>query len=195
MILQARAFLCVVTVLTAIQGVKAGQFCSPAVVSYLVRDAKGAVLSEAQLKTISEQLPKEIGDATVDTDQVSFMSDMLTFSWRESVDRQEGNKLPALEFANAGKCTMHVGEVTLTMRGKQMNLIFNLDVGRDQYIHRTVVDSLPFQEGTFALDLSGWSRDLGKIIPSSMWKRIKTSPACRSVENWRAAPQLNKKAG
>ena len=195
MILRVRVLLCLVTILAAIQCVAAGQFCSPAVVSYIVRDAKGAVLSEAQLNSVSEQLPKAIGDATVETDQVSFMNDLQTFHWHESVDWEGGKKLPALEFVNAGTCNLHLGEVTLTWGGKQMHLVFNLDVGRDQYIHRTVIDSLPFQEGTFALDLSQWSRDLKKMIPSDSWKRIKTNPARRSAEQWRSNPLLNKKSG
>jgi len=195
MILRVRVLLCLVTILAAIQCVAAGQFCSPAVVSYIVRDAKGAVLSEAQLNSVSEQLPKAIGDATVETDQVSFMNDLQTFHWHESVDWESGKKLPALEFVNAKTCNLHLGEVTLTWGGKQMHLVFNLDVGRDQYIHRTVIDSLPFQEGTFALDLSQWSRDLKKMIPSDSWKRIKTNPARRSAEQWRSNPLLNKKSG
>src|SRR5215813_3060635 len=195
MLFYVRVLLCVVTILAAIQCVAAAQYCSPAVVSYIVRDANGAVLGAAQLNSVSEQLPKKIGDATVETDQVSFSSDLQTFLWQESVEWESGKKLPALEFVNAGTCNMHLGEVTLTWGGKQMHLIFNLDVGRDQYIHRTVIDSLPFQEGTFALDLNQWSRDLKKMIPSDSWKRIKTNPARRSAEQWRSCPLLNKKSG
>src|SRR5262245_7267711 len=98
MLLYVRVLLCAVTILVATQGVAAGQFCSPAVVSYIVRDAKGAVLSETQLNSVSEQLPKEIGDATVETGQVSFMDDLQSFYWQESVDWKSGKKLPALEF-------------------------------------------------------------------------------------------------
>jgi hypothetical protein len=38
-----------------------------------------------------------------------------------------------------------------------------------------VVDSLPFQEGTFVLDLSGWSHAPEEKIPASHWKKVQES--------------------
>jgi len=155
------------------------QSCNPAVVNYILRDEKGKVLTETEVKTVYEQLPKAIGDASLDVGQVSFADDRKTFYWPESVDWPKGNKQPALEFANAGTCTMHLTEVTLTYHGKRMRLVFDLDIGRTQPDRRPVIDSLPFQEGSFALDLNGWSRDLNKQIPATRWQKIKTKPPRR----------------
>jgi len=147
------------------------QSCNPAVVNYIVRDEKGKVLTGTEMKTISEQLPKTIGDATLNAGQVSFADDGETFYWPESADWPRGNKQPALEFANAATCTMHLTEVTLTYQGKRMRLIFDLDIGRSQPDRRPVIDSLPFQEGDFRLELNGWPGGRDKLIPSTRWKR------------------------
>ena len=155
------------------------QSCNPAVVDYILRDEKGKVLTETELKTVYEQLPKAIGDASLNVGQVSFAADGKTFYWPEFVDWPRGIKQPALEFANAATCTMHLTEVTLTYHGKRMRLIFDLDIGRAQPDRRPVIDSLPFQEGSFALDLNGWSRDLNKQIPANRWHKIKTKPPRR----------------
>ena len=48
------------------------QSCNPAVVNYIVRDEGGKGLSESELKSVYEQLPKSIGDARIDVGEVSF---------------------------------------------------------------------------------------------------------------------------
>jgi hypothetical protein len=160
------------------------QYCNPAVVDYIVRDENGTVLSETQLKSVAEQLPKVIGDAHVYADQVSFSDDAKTFYWQESIDWQKGNKVPSLEFANSETCTMHLTETMLTYHNKKMRLIFNLSIGRDQPDRRPVIDSLSFQEGTFVLDLSGWSGSTHQMVPAERWKRVGTkSEALPKVEN------------
>ena len=167
------------------------QSCNPAVVDYILRDEKGKVLTETEVKTVYERLPKAIGDASLDVGQVSFAADGETFYWPESADWPRGNKQPALEFANAATCTMHLTEVTLIYQGKSMRLIFDLDIGRSQPDRRPVIDSLPFQEGDFRLELNGWSGGRDKLIPSTRWKRIKSTPN----EKWRRDPILNRKSG
>ena len=149
------------------------QSCNPAVVDYIIRDEKGQVLSESDVKAIVTQLPKQVGNANVNDTQVSFAEDKTTYYWPESVEWDKGNKLPALSFANAATCTLHLEEVTLTYQNKTMRLIFNIEIARSQNDRRPVVDSLRFQEGTFKLDLAGWTRDENKMIPASMWKKMK----------------------
>lgn len=191
MILHLRLVACLAVLLATIAGVRA-QSCNPAVVSYLVRDERGAVLNETDLKSISAGLAKTIGDASVYTSEVSFADDtMQTYFWPESVDWPKGKKMPVLEFANAATCTMHLSEVTLTWHGQLMHLIFNLDVDRTQRARRIVIDSLPFQEGTFALDLDGWSRDPDRLISSGRWKTPMKSPKM----DLPTAPLLTKKSG
>jgi len=149
------------------------QSCNPAVVSYLVRDEKGEIISAEQLTAITEQLPKKIGDAGVSTTEVSFKPDKVHYYWPEDADDDKGTKVPALLFANAAECTMHLSEATLTFQDKKMRLVFNIDIDRKQRDRRQVVDSLPFQNGTFKIDLTGWDRSDDKVIPATHWKRIK----------------------
>jgi hypothetical protein len=149
------------------------QSCNPAVVNYIVRDEGGKVLSAAELKSIYEQLPKSIGDARLDVGEVSFAADGKSFYWPESVDWEKGKKAPSLQFANAETCTMRLTEATLTHHNKRMRLIFNIDIARKQPDRRPVIDSLPFQEGVFELDLSGWSHSEDKVIPAERWKKVK----------------------
>jgi len=149
------------------------QSCNPAAVRYIVRDEKGVVLTNEQLQTIQEQLPKKIGDATVSVNEVSFAADKQTFYWPEDVEWEKGTKVPALMFANASTCTMHLTEVSLSYRGKIMHLLFNIDIARRQDDRRPVVDSLRFQRGSFKLDLTGWSHAPEKIIPARNWKKVK----------------------
>lgn len=148
------------------------QYCNPAVISLIVRDENGNVLKETELKSIFEQLPKSIGDAQLFTGEVSFADDGRTFYWPESTDWEKGKKVPALQFINNETCQMRLAQVTITYHNKKMRLVFNIDIARAQPDRRPVIDSLPFQEGTFLLDLSGWPRDEDKMIPSGRWKKI-----------------------
>jgi hypothetical protein len=147
------------------------QSCNPASVYYLVRDEKGQLLTREQLKVLVEQLPKRIGDASVGDNEVSFKPDKVTYYWPEDADSDKGSKVPALLLSNAGECTMKLGEVTLTLNGKKMRLVFNINIDRTQNDRRQVVDSLRFQEGTFNLDLTKWDRSPEKLIPATHWKR------------------------
>ncbi|HSB29287.1 MAG TPA: hypothetical protein VLE19_15575 [Pyrinomonadaceae bacterium] len=149
-----------------------GQSCNPASVFYIVRDEQGKVVSVDELASIAGQLPKTIGDATTAADEVSFTSDKETYYWHENADYEKGSKVPALLFANAATCTMHLGEVTINYHGKLMRLIFNIDIDRTQKDRQQVIDSLRLQNGTFQLDLKGWSRERDKLIPATHWKNI-----------------------
>jgi hypothetical protein len=152
------------------------QSCNPAVVSYVVRDERGRVLNETELKTIYAQLPKKIGDAGLEAGQVSIAENGENFYWPESVDWSKGRKEPALEFANAATCTMQLSEVTLIYHDRKMHLTFNIGIDRTQPNRRPVVDSVPFQEGTFVLDLKGWAGERDRIIPASHWRKIAETP-------------------
>ena len=161
-------------VICAACGMANAQYCNPAVVSYLVRDESGRLLSAAELKAVYEQLPKTIGDAQVDIDEVSLGENNERFYSAESVDWDKGEKVPALQFVNSGSCAMRLGKVTLTYKGKQMRLVFNLEITRTQpqRQRRWVMESLPFQEGAFAVDLNGWPRYENEVIPASNWKAV-----------------------
>jgi len=148
------------------------QSCNPAVVDYIVRDEKGNVLSEADVNSIAESLPKTIDDATVETTQISFTADKEKYYWPENSAWDSGTKVPALGFANAATCTLHFTEVTLTYHNKKMRLIFNIDIARQQSDRRPVIDSLPFKEGTYQLELKDWTRERDKLVPATRWKKV-----------------------
>ena len=159
-----------------IAGGPAPQSCNPAAVSYVVRDEKGSVLNEAELQTIYAQLPEKIGNAGLAAGEVSVAENGENFYWPESVDWPRGRKEPALEFANAATCTMQLSEVTLVYHDRKMHLIFNIEIDRTMPNRRPVVDSLPFQEGTFVLDLKNWTGQRDKIIPAHHWKKLIAAP-------------------
>ena len=161
--------------LTTVRSVEP-QSCNPAVVSYVVRDEKGRVLNETDLQTIYAQLPKKIGDAWLEAGQVSVAENGEDFYWPESGDWSKGRKEPALEFANAATCTMRLSEITLIYRDRKMRLIFNIEIDRTQPNRRPVVDSVPFQEGTFVLDLKNWASERDRIITASHWKKVAETP-------------------
>jgi hypothetical protein len=159
--------------LTLMVGPIYAQSCNPAAVHYIVRDEKGNVLSEADLKLIAELVPKQIGDATTSVGETSFAPDNVTFYWPESIEWDKGTKVPSLDFSNAGICALRFSEVTLTYHNKKMRLIFDLEILRFQEDRRPVINSLPFQAGTFRLDLRGWAHDREKMIPATHWKKVK----------------------
>lgn len=148
------------------------QYCNPAVVSYLVRDENGNLLSQEELKTLSDQLPKSIGDAHTFLGEVSFADDGQSFYRPESVNWDKGKKLPALQFINAETCTLHFTEITLVYHEKRMRLIFNIEIARSQANRRPVIDSPAFQEGTFELDRNG-EPEGDQITFAANWKKIK----------------------
>lgn len=148
------------------------QSCNPAVVDYIIRDEKGVVLSEADVNSIAGLLPKTVDNGTVAPTQISFASDKQKYYWPEDVEWKDGTKVSALGFANAATCTLHLTEVTLTYHNQKMRLIFNIDIARQQDDRRPVVDSLPFHEGTYSLDLKDWTKERDKLIPATRWKKI-----------------------
>ncbi len=108
------------------------QYCNPAVVSYIVRDENGKVLTGPALQSVYEQLPKYIGDAQIYIAEVSLAENGERFYRAESVDWAKGEKIHALHFINAGSCAMQLGKITLTYNGKHMQLVFNLEITRTQ---------------------------------------------------------------
>ena len=87
-----------------------------------------------------------------------------------------GKKIPVLSYVDVSYiCRMKVSEATLTYRGKTMRLIFNVDIpNKELPFNSLTVDSLPFQEGTFKLDLSGGrDEDWGKGVPARRWKKVR----------------------
>jgi hypothetical protein len=150
-----------------------GQACNPAAINYIVRDEKGNILTAADLKIMAEQIPKQIGDAATSVAETSLAPGNLTFYWPEEVDWPKGTIVPTLQFANAAACAMRFSEVTLTHNNNKMRLVFDIEILRFQDDRRPLIDGLPFQKGTFKLDLSGWTHERNRLIQANRWKRLR----------------------
>lgn len=179
-----------VAMFLTLPGLARAQYCNPAVVNYLVRDEKGTLLDQEQLKLVQRKLPEAIDSARVNVDEVSFAEDGVSYYWPESVDYDKGRKQPTLQFVNAATCTMKLSEATITLHGKEMRLLFNVSIERQQRDRRVVIDSLPFQEGTFELDLRGWSHDPEKMIPATRWHKVKTAKLDVLLKKWAVSPSI-----
>lgn len=179
-----------VVMFLTLPGLARAQYCNPAVVNYLVRDEKGALLSPWQLKLVQRKLPEAIDNARVNVDEVSFAEDGESYYWPESADYEKGRKQSTLQFVNASTCAMKLSEATITLNGKEMRLLFNVSIERQQRDRRLVIDSLPFQEGTFELDLQGWSHDPEKMIPASRWHKVRTAKLDALLKKWTASHSI-----
>ena len=145
-----------------------GQRCRPAILRYIVRDEKGRNLSEAELQAVHKQMSQPANGVST----VSFTEDgNLVRDYTEAKDAKI--KLSALYYVDIKTCELNVGEVTLQQAGKTMRLIFNMKISRRTF----VVDSLPFQSGTFELDQKALSKaDPSQVIPAKEWKKINDNP-------------------
>src|SRR5690348_8500765 len=120
------------------------QSCRPAELNYIVRDQKGNVLSESALKTIYKQ--EKVPGFGVGTVALTKEGTLIGYTANKPAEM-----LPVIYVANAATCRVKVGEFTLEYGGRQMHLIFDLDIDRRAY----TIDSLPFRPGTFRLDQKG----------------------------------------
>ena len=146
-----------------------GQSCRPAVLKYIVRDEKGKNLSEAELESVRKQMAQPAGEVSM----VSLAEDGEIYSEYSAEAKEAKTKLPALYYADAKSCELDVKEVTLQHAGKTMRLIFKLNI----YRRAIVIDSLPFQQGTFDLDQKDISEeDSSRVIPAKRWKKISDNP-------------------
>lgn len=183
--MRTLTLLAVVLLLGFAGSVKA-QYCNPAAVSLIVRDEKGAILSEDDVKALAATLPKKIGDADVQESEARLAPDNKSFYWWDSTDWAKGEKVPVISFANYGTCEMKLGEATLEFHGLKMRLVFDLEITRATADRRPVIEAPKFQNGTFRLDLTGWPHDPHTIIPGDRWKRVRT-------ERGRPRPPLSHK--
>lgn len=149
------------------------QECEPGALDYIVRDEKGKIFSAQALESIRKSMlnpAQEVGTVSVGKDGETYRS-------YQSEGYKAGRKIPALSYVDVGyTCQMKVPEATLTYRGKTMRLIFNVDIPKLPF-HTLVIDSLPFQEGTFKLDLSR-KRDgeFSKVLSARRWKKVSGKP-------------------
>lgn len=148
------------------------QICPPVGLSYVVRGGDGRVLSDAELKVISQQLPATIGAAKTMTSAIS-----LGENGTYRLGRGNGTKdVPVLVFINEYPCSMNFGDVTLLYQGKQMRLVFNIDFDQRRPARYVFIDSPPFQEGTFELTVGPWPTVDFTTITADRWRKIPSPP-------------------
>jgi hypothetical protein len=160
-------------VLSATAGMAYAQICPPVGVYYVVRAEDGMPLSSAELESITKQLPKTIGGATNTAGAATVTISSVpanedgTLQPISYFGEKSPKTIPALSFSNAYPCSVHLEAVTLMLYGKTMRLIFNLGLDA-RGIRTLVIDSLPFQQGTFALD----PPSAQTVIPTHLWKKV-----------------------
>jgi hypothetical protein len=145
------------------------QRCPEVGLLYVVRNGEGKPLTSAELKVILDGLPKiaEVDSAKPGISTVGVNEDG---SLRQHGTQAAPKATPALSFVQ--QCNMRLNELTLTLGQRTMRLIFNIQFDSKSNIRIPVIDSLPFQEGTFALD----EPKNQTIIPARQWRRVSDSP-------------------
>jgi hypothetical protein len=151
-----------------------GQSCRPAVIAYIVRDGKGNVLNEAQLQSLRKGL-----ESWWNIRRLPFSENGKTLISEYSAEADQAkNLLPVLYVADSAGCEVGLTEVTLKYGGKSMRLLFNVRVFR----RAIAIDSLPFEEGTFELQLDSELPDRKEpyrgegYLPAERWKKISNKP-------------------
>jgi hypothetical protein len=159
-------------VLSATAGMAYAQICPPVGVLYVVRAEDGMPLTSPELESIAKQLPKTIGGAT-DTAGAATVTISSVPANEDGTLRpisyfgeKSPKTIPALSFSNSYPCSLHLEAVTLVLHGKTMRLIFNVDLDA-RGIRTLVIDSPPFQEGTFAFPPTAQT-----VIPAHQWKKV-----------------------
>lgn len=131
--------------------------CGGSRLTYVLRDERGKVM-----------------DANVDGLWTSFIATDWNFAEGESSVPPDLRKLSGkLNVMSARKyCVFDEPvKIQMTMSGKSMNLIFHPD-NKDE--RAFIVDSLPFQQGTFEINLPASSGSPG-FFPPQGWKKISNS--------------------
>jgi hypothetical protein len=142
------------------------QSCGPASVFYVIRDAQGHFMDASTLAP-SSFVKESVEDYGHTTRKIYFSNkgDILPGS-----DAKDVTPVTSLTYAGGANCRLKLNELTLKIDGKTMRLIFNLSLNsQSDYAHsRKVIDSLPFQEGTFTLETTSENN-----IPATAWKQVK----------------------
>ncbi|MCE9531226.1 MAG: hypothetical protein K8T89_08915 [Planctomycetes bacterium] len=110
----------------------------PTSIVYLVRDEKGVLLDPAKLEAITTPKGEEM---------------KLSKTFLEKPDGTTNLDVPCLASRlDLGGRPVKLSEMTLKLNGKSMRLIFNATALKE----RKLIDSLPFQAGTFEWKDGKW---------------------------------------
>lgn len=137
------------------------QICAGSSLRYVVRDGRGKTIDPTGFyETKSHSEIDELKDA------------------QKVVKGIAGNSVRVIQ-AN-GMCNFREPvKVALKLKGKVMNLIFLMPKLGEYDSRSFLVDSLPFQPGTFRIDLAGMGAAnpagdwLGRFFPATGWKKVR----------------------
>lgn len=139
------------------------QICGPAQLRYIVRDSKGKIIDASALK------PSDfIGE------QAKYWKrEVATIDFTEAGQTGKPVEVKSLSYVGGADCRLGLDEVTLKMGGQMMHLIFkrSLSTYGGPGPGYQVIDSLPFQQGTFTLEATS-----DKNVPASKWKKVSSTP-------------------
>jgi len=150
------------------------QRCPQVGVLYVVRNEAGEPLNDAELKMVIERLPNTIGalDSTTETypakPNISSVGINEDGSLRSHPYFETPRKTVEALSLMSGGCRLQLRELTVELGGKSMRLRFDIDVDSKK-VRILVVDSLPFQEGTFALMTP---RATQTVVPAQQWMKV-----------------------
>ena len=158
---------------TALPNITYAQVCPPVGVLYVVRAEDGTPLTRPELESIAKELPKTIGVASPTTGAATVTISSVPANDDGSLrpypyfGEKAPKAIPALSLLNHYPCRLRVDAVTLMFHEKTMRLIFDLEFDA-RGVNILVIDSPPFQEGTFVLD----PPSAQTVIPAHQWKKV-----------------------
>jgi hypothetical protein len=140
-----------------------GQICGPAEIDYIIRDSTGHVINPATLTA----------SGFVNEKAEYWKREATKTSFSKSGNGKDLIEVRSLRYSGRADCKLNLSELTLRLGGKTMHLIFglSLDSYNDREHSHRVIDSLPFDQGTFKLEPTPDAN-----IPASKWKRVSAKP-------------------
>ncbi|MBV9216099.1 MAG: hypothetical protein JO053_07980 [Acidobacteria bacterium] len=151
------------------------QLCPGSHLTYFVRDAKGKLMNANSTRLSFTGSGKgtyaewEISDHTT-----RYRTSGLKMPTKLGTFLKTGKML-----ATGGMCNFggEASTLKLTLRGKTMELTFKYPSVRDTRSGNFAVDSLPFHEGKYEIDLSKATdaagfEDYGGFFAATLWKKV-----------------------
>ena len=148
-----------------------GQICPGSKLTYIVRDTHGAAIDAA-----SKDLQYDPDNGSPNRKWGVSARDVVATDRMQVPDsvKKLNGKMALL--ATEGMCTFKQPvKLQLTFEGKTMNLTFLMPKLGEYDSRDFLVDSLPFRQGTFEIELAveTTSSTRSRFYPASGWKKIK----------------------
>ena len=148
-----------------------GQICPGSTLTYIVRDGKGLAI-DAESKYLRNEVTTETGSPSSRWKATG--KDFVRSSGMQlpdSVSKLNG-KIAGLETSEMCNFKLPV-KLQLAMKGKTMSLTFLVPKLGEYDSRDFLVDSLPFQQGTFEIELSASEDHSSRFYAATGWKKVK----------------------